>query len=145
MAGNPNFQALTVKFNGRATQIITELGVSAAFDPKAPPDPLPPKISTQALWDTGASKSVISQDLAKTLNLTATGATNFNHAGGMSVSPTYIVHFYLPNRVGITGILVTEFPAQANFGAIIGMNVITIGDMAITNVAGQTWMSFRIP
>ena len=81
----------------------------------------------------------------KALGLTATGATNVNDAGGMSVSPTYVVHFYLPNKAAITGVLVTDSVGGANFGAIIGMDVITLGDMAITNVGGQTWMSFRTP
>lgn len=137
--------AFTIKFNGRAAQIITDLSVSLPFNPQSPPNPPPPTIATKALWDTGATKSVISQDLVKSLNLTATGATNFNHAGGKSVSPTYVVHFFLPNRVLIAGVIVTEFPAPGTFGAIIGMDVIGLGDFSMTNVANQTWMSFRTP
>ena len=145
MAGTPQFQAFTIKFNGQASQIITELSVSATFDPKSPPNPRPPTVPTKALWDTGASKSVISQDLAKALNLVVVGATNVNHAGGTSLSPTYMVNFYLPNHVGITGVLATEFPAPSTFGAIVGMDVICIGDLAVTNVSGHTCMSFRTP
>jgi hypothetical protein len=145
MAGTPKFQALTIKASGTAAQIITDLSVSQAFDPASASKPFPPTLATKALWDTGASKSVISQALVKALSLTPTGATNVNHAGGMSVSPTHLVNFYLPNKVGIVGVLVTEFPGTGNFGAIIGMDVITMGDLAITNVSGQTWMSFRIP
>ena len=141
----PGFQALTVRSKGRAGQIISELSVCAAFDPKAPPSPLPKQVSTKALWDTGASKSVISQDLVKALGLTASGATNVSHAGGTSISPTYVVNFYLPNGVGMLGVIATEFPGHINFGAIIGMDVITFGDFAITNVSGRTCMSFRTP
>ena len=141
----PDFKALTVKFPGLASQIISGVGVSEAFDPDSPPDPLPPQIQTMALWDTGASKSVISQALAKDLGLTPTGAINITHAGGTSISPTHIIHFHLPNKVRIQGVIVTEFPGVPNFGAIIGMDVIGVGDMAITNVGGQTWMSFRCP
>lgn len=61
------------------------------------------------------------------------------------MSPTHVVNFYLPNKVAIVGVLVTEFPGAGGFGAIIGMDVITMGDFAITNVAKKTWMSFRIP
>jgi SEC-C motif/Aspartyl protease len=145
MAGAPPFQALTFRANGRASQIISDLHVCAAFDPKTPPSPLPTRVATKALWDTGASKSVISQGVVRDLGIPAAGATNVTHAGGSSVSPTYMVNFYLPNGVGILGILVTEFPGQITFGAIIGMDVITIGDFAITNVSGKTWMSFRTP
>ena len=145
MAGDPGFQALTIKANGRVSQLITDLEVSAAFDLNAPPDPQLATKSTKALWDTGASRSVISRAIVKALDLTSTGAVNVSHAGGMSVSPTHLVNFYLPNRVGISGILVTEFEGTGDFGAIVGMDVITLGDFSVTNVAGQTWMSFRTP
>lgn len=141
----PAYEALTVKSTGRANRIITEIRVAPGFDPAAPPDPLPDHVKTNALWDTGATKSVISQQLAKDLGLTAVGAENVVHAGGTSLSPTYIINFLLPGDVGIAGIVVTEFPSIGAFGAIIGMDVITLGDFAITNHGGQTWMSFRIP
>ena len=139
------FQALTVKHTGRSPRIITDLKVSAAFDPASPPNPLPQEISTKALWDTGASGSVISQDIARALNLTPVGATNVQHAGGTSISPTHLVNFYLPHGMTMVGALVTEFPAQPQFGAIIGMDIIALGDFAITNVGGETVMSFRVP
>jgi hypothetical protein len=145
MAGGPSFQALTVRSTGRASQIISDLSVCAAYDPKSPPSPIPERASTKALWDTGASKSVISQPLARQLGLKAAGATNVSHAGGSSISPTYLVNFFLPTGVGILGVLATEFPGHINFGAIIGMDVITLGDFSITNVDGRTCMSFRTP
>ena len=145
MAGNPGFQALTIKAPGRASQLITDLAVSSAYDLKAPPDPKPATEATQALWDTGASKSVISRAVVEALGLTPVGATNVSHAGGTSVSPTHLVNFYLPNHVAIMGILATEFGGTGDFGAIVGMDVITWGDLSVTNFAGQTWMSFRTP
>jgi len=63
----PPFQAFTVKFSGITDRIITDIRVAEAFDPKNPPNPFPQHVSTKALWDTGASKSVISVGLAKTL------------------------------------------------------------------------------
>lgn len=58
-----------------------------------------------------------------------------------------MVNFRLPNRVGIGGAIVTEFPEPIGPGidAILGMDVIVLGDFSITNVGGQTWMSFRTP
>ncbi len=47
---------------------------------------------------------------------------------------------------GVAAVQVTECPDIAGqFGAIIGMDVITLGDLSITNLNGQTWMTFRIP
>jgi hypothetical protein len=146
MAGPPAFQAFTLKFNGLANRIISDIAVLPAFDPNAPPDPLPQGIETQALWDTGATRSVISDHVAKTLGLLPVGTTKVNHAGGVGTSPTYLVNFRLPHRVDVRGVLVTEFPgSERGFGAIVGMDVIGFGDLALTNVNGQTWVSFRTP
>lgn len=139
------FQAFTVECPGIADRIITELHVGPGFDPANPPATLPNFVKTQALWDTGATRSVISQAVAKQLGLVPTGATNVNHAGGVSVSPTYIVNLGLPHQVGVAGVVVTEFPESVQMGAIVGMDVICLGDFALTNVNGKTRMSFRMP
>ncbi len=147
MASSPppqTFKAFTIKFNGLANRIVTDIQVAPAFDPAAPPNPLPIHVDTKALWDTGATKSVISDKLAKALGIVPVGTTNVNHAGGVSASPTYLVNFALPHKVGVAGILVTEFP-ETDFGAIIGMDVISLGDLSLSNLNGQTWMSFRMP
>ena len=145
MAGDPGFKALTLQADSLISQLITEFKVSVPFDPHDPPDPLPATTSTTALWDTGASKSIISHTIVKDLALIPTGETNVRHAGGTSVSPTHLVNLYLPNQVGIGGVLVTEFEGRDDFGAIVGMDVITFGDFSVTNVAGRTCMSFRTP
>ena len=146
MANLQSFQAFTFKANGRIDRIVTDLVVLPAFDPKSPPVPGPPRVATKALWDTGATKSVLSSELVKALGLAAAGVTRVNHAGGTSTSSTYMVNLELPHGVGVAGILATEFPAGSiGFGAIVGMDVICHGDLAITNVAGNTWFSFRTP
>lgn len=140
------FQALTFKASGQADRIITDVGVSLTFDPKSPPDPLPTQHSTKALWDTGASKSVLSSSFVKTLGLAPVGTSQVHHGDGSSTRNTYLVNFYLPNTVCIFGVLATEFPASHNdFNVLIGMDVICFGDFAITNVSGKTMMSFRTP
>ncbi len=143
----PNFQAFTVKANGRLNRIITDIAVCAAFDPASPPTPLPTQITAKALWDTGATRSVISKEIAKSLGLTSVGTSNVSHGGGATTSPRYVVNFVLPHKVGIGGVLVTEFPppADRSFNVIVGMDVICFGDFTITNVSGETWVSFRTP
>ncbi len=145
MAAPLNFQAFTVKANGTLDRIITDITVLPAFDPASPPNPRPTGVAAKALWDTGATKSVIGQDLVKSLGLTAVGATQVNHGGGVGTSPTYLVNFELPHKVGVVGALVTEFPAPAGFNVIVGMDIICCGDFSITNVSGKTLMSFRTP
>lgn len=138
--------AFTTKYKGTTNRIITEVVISAAFDHKNPPDPLPPQLATKALWDTGATKSVITKGTADALGLTPVGTGMVNHAGGSAQCNQYIVNIILPNRVGFPGVMVSEcVNTVGDFGVIIGMDIITKGDLAITNVGKQTIVSFRYP
>ena len=138
----PNFHAFTIKHNGRADRIITQLHVTPAFDPAKPPSPHPEQHETTALWDTGATRSVVTKVTVDALGLVPVGNVMVNHAGGTSQANTYMVNFFLPNKVCIAGVLVSECPSIANnAGAIIGMDIICQGDMSITNASGETWMT----
>jgi hypothetical protein len=138
------FHAFTIKHSGRVNQITTDLKLSIAFDPQVTDPDQVAFISTKALWDTGATKSVITQSIAQQMGLVPVGSANVNHAGGSSITNTYLVNFYLPNNVGIAGVLVSECP-PASFGAIIGMDIIAGGDLSISNADNQTWLTFRYP
>lgn len=142
----PNYSAFTLKATGLADRIIIEIGICKAFDPKIQPFPNHPYEPVLALWDTGASRSVITKTTADKLALVAVGIANVNHADGTSKHPTHLVNFVLPNSVGVPGLLVTESPnVVGGFGAIIGMDIISRGDSCITNYNSQTWLTFRMP
>ena len=114
------FQAFTIKFNGLSRRTITHVRVMPGFDPRTPPELPLPGVETDALWDTGASRSVISSELVQELGLMPVGTTVVNHAGGKGTSNTYIVNFTLPNNVHVAGSLVTEFPhMKGGFRAIV--------------------------
>ncbi|MCX6544143.1 MAG: aspartyl protease family protein [Acidobacteria bacterium] len=145
-AAVPSFHAFTTKATGRSRRIVTPASIGAAFDPRTPPVPLPPQLAVQVLWDTGATGSVITAATAAALHLAPTGVVTVNHAGGSSLVNTYVVSITLPNQVGVAAVQVSECPDSAGqFNAIIGMDVITMGDLSISNLNGQTWMTFRIP
>lgn len=142
----PAFQAFTIKYKGLVDRIITDVKISKAFDPQITPMNQMQLIDFKALWDTGASKSVITQATASTIGLIPVGNAMVSHAGGNSLSNTYLISIFLPNMVGIAGVLVSECPNIAgNFGAIIGMDIIAGGDLSISNFNKQTWMTFRYP
>ena len=137
-------RAFTTKFNARVNRILSDVLISAAYDPQNPPKDAK-HYATKALWDTGATHSVITENTAKELGLQATGKKIVHHAGGQGNYNTHVVHFFLPNKVCIAGVLVSECPDIGEFGAIIGMDIISGGDLAITNHQGQTWITFRWP
>lgn len=121
----PKYHAFTQKYPGRSLRIITPVRIAEPFDPNNVPSN-PKYIDTQALWDTGATHSVITEASAKALVLVATGKRMVHHAGGEGEYNTHVVNFVLPNQVGVAGILVSECPdVGGQFGAIIGMDIIS--------------------
>lgn len=143
----PTFMAFTQVYEGISNRLESKIGLTPPFDPKDYPDSIPFPITEKvALWDTGATSSVLTSATVKELKLTPIGTTTLNHAGGSDLSNTYLVNFFLPNHVLVYGVVVSECKDIAgNFGAIIGMDIITRGDFSITNFENQTCLSFRFP
>ena len=138
------FKAFTVRANGIWDRVVTDVGVCEAYDPASAPAPLPRIQSAKAIWDTGANRSVISSSIAESLGLPSAGEVEVCHAGGKDVSPTYVVNFKLPNGVMIAGALVTHAPLTI-CDVLIGMDVIALGDMSLSNANRKSCMSFRTP
>lgn len=57
---------------------------------------------------------------------------------------TYLVNLFLPNNVVVGAVPVSE-GGIAGADILIGMDIITMGDFAITNFDGQSGWTFRMP
>jgi predicted aspartyl protease len=138
-----NIKAFTIKYNGIVKSLVSEIGVSEAYDPKS--KKLHPRIyNTNAIWDTGATNSVISKRVVDELKLIPFSKTQVQGVGGMSLQNVYFVNILLPNGVGKSGVRVTE----GNLGEaslLIGMDIITLGDFSVSNFENKTTFTFRIP
>lgn len=142
----PPFQAFTTTYTGIANRIVVPIQVADAFDPRVTPSANPEWCQTQALWDTGATNTVITGATAAALKLVPPGVMRVTHAGGTDLRNTYVINVLLPNRVLVTGIQASDcHNTVGNFGMIVGMDIISKGDLAITNFGGKTCMTFRIP
>ena len=97
-----------------------------------------------AIWDTGATNSVISEKVVAELGLHEMTFTQVNHAGGQEIVPVYKVNIGLPNNVTFAQMKVTK-GKLAGADVLIGMDIITKGDFSVTNVGGKTTFSFRVP
>ncbi len=135
------YHAFTSKWNGLARQIKTQVFIKSPLDET--------KISENiiALWDTGATGTVISSNIVKELGLITTGKITSNGVNGPASVNTYIIDVILPNKVCIESVTVSE---SAHFGGhgfdvLIGMDIISLGDFAITNEKGITVFSYQIP
>jgi hypothetical protein len=126
---------------GRLTALVTPCAASAAFDPHA----IPESQYFQAIWDTGATGSVITQAVVDACGLKPIGMTVMRGVHGAATTEKYLVNFGLPNGVGIPNVTVVRGDLGTDVQILIGMDIITRGDFAITNVGGVTRFSFRFP
>lgn len=135
-------KSFTVDYDSLVNAIIVNVGITPLKSPETIKDS--EIVYFKALWDTGATNSVVTKDTAKKLGLVSIGKTKVFHAGGESTTNVFIVNIFLPNRI-IFPVKVTECDDSTTFGLIIGMDIISRGDFSITNTNGRTAVSFRIP
>ena len=133
----------TTKYGRISRRLLTKCFVSAAWLPQDDSS-APPLLEFDALWDTGATASVVTADVATKLELPPEGTSEVFHAQGSTHVPNYFVNLGLPNRVGIAGLRVTEGILKG-CDVLIGMDVINLGDFAVTNRDGETIFSFQMP
>lgn len=98
-----------------------------------------------AIWDTGASMTAVSPTVARELDLKAISAVTVHYGNESADSPVYKVDIMLPNQVGLADVNVSEAKNIQGADILIGMDIITTGDFAVTNARGQTCFSFRFP
>jgi len=101
-------------------------------------------IKIDALWDTGATHSVLSPKIAKDLVLSPVDNL---YVGGINAeisSDVVIVTITLPNGMTFFDrrFYVCNIPGVE---IIIGMDIISMGDFNISNANGKTLFSFVIP
>lgn len=136
-----NFTAFTLSKGYRLNVLKTPVTVSTDIK-------INPQSHTKnfiAIWDTGATSSVISSRVAQEMNLTPIGKTIVSTANGRAEVNRYIVTLELPNHLVINDIEVSEGNLGANTDLLIGMDIITLGDFSITNIDNCTTFTFRYP
>lgn len=103
-------------------------------------------MTVNGIWDTGATGSVITLRVINQLGLKSSGVSEVHTTNGKVLKKTYDISLRLPNNAVVNGIVATEADAlSGGCDALIGMDVISIGDFSITNHKGVTVMSFRTP
>ena len=143
MKSNKFHHAFRINYNGITNQLITECAIALPF---ALDQNLGKKFHPfKALWDTGATNSVITQKIVTELQLIPTGLAETQGVHGKSKVNTYIVDIGLPSSVCFQNVVVSEGVSFNNFDLLIGMDIIQAGDFAIANANGKTTFSFCHP
>ena len=138
-------QAFTISKDSLINSIITDAAMRQSAELCRDYKLICQEAGVLALWDTGASGSMISKGLASHLNLKAIDMCLIQGVSGLQQSPVYLIDILLPSKVIISNVRVTEFLDNGIFSIIIGMDIITMGDLAISNKDGKTMVSFLVP
>lgn len=136
-------RSFNVAFNGITPVLTSQVRIQQAFDPKMF-QPTVPITEYKAIWDTGATGTAITSKVAAECGLKPTGMCKVKTASGETDTCTYFISLYLPNKVCLPQIRVTQ-AVLFDADVLVGMDVITKGDFAVTNHQGKTNMSFRMP
>jgi len=142
------YRAFTTHSSGRVRVLTNEIQVSEAYDPGLG-GPQPATKPYKCIWDTGATGTVVTQKVVAELNLSPSGKKMVQGVGPVGVpniheTDTYLVNLHLPDQVMLVGIKVVE-GSLGDVDVLIGMDVITRGDFAVSNHEGKTAFTFRIP
>lgn len=100
----------------------------------------------RSLWDTGATGTCISQEIAEELSLVPCGKAIINTPSGQRESNTYLIDLVLPNDVTVHDLKVTDaILAPQRIGLLVGMDIISRGDLAVSHHSDKTVFTFRMP
>ncbi|MBI5220784.1 MAG: aspartyl protease family protein [Candidatus Liptonbacteria bacterium] len=146
--------AFTTRFDRQMRVLLTKVGVCLPITPEEAKTQQIKLNRYFAIWDTGATNSAITKKVANELGLQPTGIAEVRYGSGAQPTNTYLVNISLPMGVMIGHVRVTEvqelmpdvnIPEDQQPQVLVGMDIIGMGDFAVTNVGGKTTLSFRIP
>ena len=138
--------SFTHHVQNRLRVIRTPVCVSLPFDPiTLNPHQHPRAANFHAIWDTGATATVISEAVVLACALKPVGMVRAQTTAGTVNCEVYVVNLTIDHKVAFPWVHVTKGYLGPDTGVLIGMDLITLGDFALTNRDGQTCFSFRYP
>jgi hypothetical protein len=146
--GKGNYVSFTQYAKGIALVVASAVNVVNSFSVKRNIPYAENKFSLfpgNAIWDTGATKSVITQKIVDALALPEIGVQQVSTVGGILEATEHLVDLWLPNGVRIIELPVLKGFISPTYDILIGMDVISTGDFCITNFQGKSMFTFRMP
>lgn len=139
----------TSRYNGKSNVLRNKVKISSAIDDKGQHitdynGSFNKSQDWNAIWDTGATKTVITPQVVQAFGLKVVSKCNMATPQGAQEANCYYINLGLPNFAVIPNLLAIE-AIPANCDILIGMDVIGLGDFAVTNHNGKTAFTFRVP
>lgn len=95
--------------------------------------------------DTGATSSMISEDVAKKLELEPCGNITVSGVHGTENARLYKVDLIFGGRFVLPDHTVSGAGNDAGFDILIGMDIIARGDLTLSRKEGKTFFTFALP
>jgi len=101
-------------------------------------------LETEALWDTGATNSVLTPKISQKLGLISVDSWYVGGINNEKSSDIVIASIALPNGTFLNDwqFVVCDIPGA---DVLVGMDIISKGDFCISNARAKTLFSFVIP
>ena len=103
------------------------------------------EIIGNAIWDTGATSSMISASMASKLQLNPIGMTQIAGVHGVANAKVYNIDILFQNRFTIENIKVSEASNFGGFDLLVGMDIIKRGVFLIDGTDGELKVLFQFP
>ena len=137
----PKSLAFRVEYNSRVRAIKTYVDLFCISSPSKNNG-----IRIEAVWDTGATNSVITPNVANQLILSPIDTVKMIGVNSEGMAPVALVHISLPNNVFLLSRRVTiAKKIGGGIDMLIGMDIISLGDFLISNAEQKTSFSFVMP
>lgn len=137
-------RAFTSSYERLSRDLANRVQIGPAFDPSS--KPVPPTCSEfTAIWDTGATSTVITSKVADACGLKPISRAKVSTASEEHTASVYFVSVFLPNSVVFPQLRVIEGQIADDAEVLIGMDIIGQGDFAVTNQDGKTVFTYRVP
>jgi len=140
---NSKVQAFSIEYDGIVNVLSSKVWLDSPYNPETMA-PSHSGYEFDAVWDTGATNSVISHETVRSLCLQPITIREVVHGGGKEKCHVYLVSIRLPNQITIPYIQVLESNVMS-CGVLIGMDIINQGDFAVSNHGNRTVFTFRTP
>jgi predicted aspartyl protease len=142
----PKFAAFTYRVpDNHRHSIVIDIEIHVPVPIEGYPQDRRIPLKAKALIDTGATRSAIRNTFANAAKLVSYGKSAVKTAKGEFISSVYTIDIMFMNRMLARNIKVIEFAGDHDFDCIIGLDILRMGDMAITNAGNIMVLSFRSP
>lgn len=131
--------SVRIEYDETVQRISTELDVSECCEGA------PLHRIRKAVWDTGATSSVIAERAARRMGLKPVDMGVIITATGQVEVPIYFLDVRLSNQLTVRNLRVMGSPMeQRDVDFLVGMDIISKGKLVIDNAGGKTTVTFTM-